>query len=67
MTRLFVNGEPVEFSAAATVADVVDGFCSAPAGVAVAVNREVVPRGQWATTPLRAGDRVEIVSAAPGG
>jgi sulfur carrier protein len=36
-------------------------------GVAVALNGSVVPRTQWATTALRAGDVVEIVRAMQGG
>ena len=36
-------------------------------GVAVAVNGAVVRRADWATTPLNAGDTVEIVSGlSPG-
>jgi sulfur carrier protein len=36
-------------------------------GVAVALNGALVPRAQWATTALRAGDVVEIVRAMQGG
>jgi sulfur carrier protein len=36
-------------------------------GIAVALNGAVVPRGAWPATPLRAGDRVEIVRARQGG
>jgi sulfur carrier protein len=36
-------------------------------GVALAVNDEVVPRARWATWPIRAGDRIEIVGAVQGG
>lgn len=36
-------------------------------GVAVAVNGVVVRRADWAVTPLRAGDAVEIVTAKQGG
>jgi sulfur carrier protein len=36
-------------------------------GVAVAVNGAVVPRAEWATTALHAGDVVEIVRAMQGG
>lgn len=43
------------------------GDTAAPLGVAAAVNDRVVPRGAWATTVLRAGDRVEIVTAVQGG
>ena len=38
-----------------------------PKGVAVAVDRCVVPRSEWATTPARAGSLVEVVTAAAGG
>lgn len=36
-------------------------------GVAVALNGEVVPRADWAGTPLAAGDAVEIVRPFKGG
>jgi sulfur carrier protein len=36
-------------------------------GLAVAVNREVVPRGQWPLRILCAGDKVDIVRAIGGG
>ena len=35
--------------------------------VAVAVNGTVVPRRQWPSEALSAGDQVEIVRPAPGG
>jgi thiamine biosynthesis protein ThiS len=38
-----------------------------PKGVAVAVDRCVVPHSEWARTPARAGSLVEVVSAAAGG
>lgn len=36
-------------------------------GIAAAVNERIVPRGQWSSRVLHAGDRVEIVTAAQGG
>ena len=36
-------------------------------GVAVAVNGEVVPRQEWVSKGLTAGDRVELVRAVQGG
>jgi sulfur carrier protein len=36
-------------------------------GIAVALNGAVVPRAAWPATPLRPGDRVEIVRARQGG
>ena len=39
----------------------------AQAGVAAAVNGDVVPRRSWARTLLRDGDQVEVVTAVQGG
>jgi len=33
----------------------------------VAVERAVVPRSAWASTPAEAGSRIEVVTAAAGG
>lgn len=38
-----------------------------PGGIAVAVNDEVVGRTAWATTRLRSGDRVDVLTAVQGG
>jgi sulfur carrier protein len=48
------------------VLDLADGAV-APRGMAVAVNGEVVPRGQYATVELTEGATVEIVTAVQGG
>jgi sulfur carrier protein len=66
---LQVNGEAVQVPAGATVADVVALVTGQqdPRGVAVAVDRCVVPRSEWATTRARADSLVEVVSAAAGG
>jgi sulfur carrier protein len=65
--RIVVNGEDRRVAPGATVADVVATLVDTPAGVAVARNREVVPRSAWAVTLLAAADRVEVVTAAAGG
>ncbi len=56
-------------SAGATIADLVSQLTEQddPQGVAVAVDRCVVPRSEWDATPARAGSLVEVVSAAAGG
>ena len=45
----------------------VAGLISSPKGVAVAIDREVVPRSAWSSTLLTDGQVVEIVTAAAGG
>ncbi|WP_055556290.1 sulfur carrier protein ThiS [Streptomyces sp. NBRC 110028] len=62
-----VNGEPRELPDGTTLDGVVATLTQAPSGVAAAVNETVVPRGQWPTTPLGDGDRVEVLTAVQGG
>jgi sulfur carrier protein len=66
--QIQLNGEttPIAF---ATLAELVDsqGTPARGRGVAVALNDAVVPRAQWPTTELKAGDRVEIVRPIVGG
>lgn len=62
-----VNGAPADVEPGATVAMLVDELGRDPRGVAVALNEDVVPRGDWSRTGLRAGDRVEVLRAAQGG
>ena len=62
-----VNGEDCAVAAGTTVAALVARWCPSPDGIAVARNREVVPRSAWPSTDLVADDRGEIVAAAAGG
>ncbi|GAA2504895.1 sulfur carrier protein ThiS [Streptomyces thermolineatus] len=62
-----VNGEPRRFPAGTALDHVVASLTRAASGVAAAVNETVVPRGQWPSTTLGDGDRVEIVTAVQGG
>jgi sulfur carrier protein len=62
-----VNGTARKLAGDETVADVVAELVDHPAGVAVAVNDEVVPRTHWSRTPVRGGDRIEVLTAVQGG
>jgi sulfur carrier protein len=64
-----LNGEPRKLRDGTTLAAVVEelGVAGQPRGVAVAVDAEVVPRGEWERRALRDGDRVEVVTAIQGG
>jgi sulfur carrier protein len=62
-----LNGEPRELPYGTTVAQAVAELTAAATGVAAAVNGEIIPRGSWAATLLRAGDQVEVVTAVQGG
>ena len=68
-SHIHLNGEPATIAPGATLADVVARL-PVPAGgrgVAVAVDAEVVPRGEWEERTLAGGERVEVLTAMQGG
>jgi sulfur carrier protein len=67
--NVLVNGEPKELEAGATVqsALAVLALEGGERGVAVAVDAEVVPRGEWPRRELSEGARVEVLRAIQGG
>jgi sulfur carrier protein len=67
--RILVNGETTELEDGATVQAALEalGLPASGRGVAVAVDAEVVPRGQWEARELQEGARVEILRAIQGG
>jgi sulfur carrier protein len=69
MTAVHINGERRELPRDATVAVAVReaGVERDGRGVAVAVDGEVVPRGEWQRTQLREGQQIEVLRAVQGG
>jgi sulfur carrier protein len=68
MTVITINGERRELGEQVTIEAAVRAAGAPDArGVAVALDGEVVPRGEWATTELRDGQQVEVLRAVQGG
>ena len=67
MTTVRVNGSVVVLEDGSTVADAVAALIPTDRGVAVAVDRSVVPRSRWTREVLADGAVVEVVTAAAGG
>lgn len=65
--KIILNGSPREVADGSTVASVVAELARAGSGMAVALNDEVVRRGQWTETALRDDDRLEVLTAVQGG
>jgi sulfur carrier protein len=65
---IYVNGEARD-GAGATISQLLAelGVEERARGVAVAVDGEVVPRGEWGTRRINEGERVEALSAMQGG
>jgi sulfur carrier protein len=69
MTTIRVNGAPTDVAAGTTVAELLAQL-ELPAdgrGVAVAVDAEVVPRGEWPRRVVADDAQVEVVTAIQGG
>ena len=68
VVEIVVNGERRQVAAASVRALLgALGYDATGRGLAVALNDEIVPRGEWETTPVAPGDRIEIVGAVQGG
>ncbi|MGE0072754.1 MAG: sulfur carrier protein ThiS [Thiomonas sp.] len=67
MRLLRLNGQPVQ-TACATLAELLraQGYDVSHA-MACAVNRQFVPRADWAQRALQPGDEIEVVSPVVGG
>jgi thiazole synthase len=67
--RIELNGSPHELPDRATLEAAVreSGAGEGARGVAVALDGEVVPRGEWEGTALREGQAVEVLAAIQGG
>ncbi len=62
-----INGEERELADGSTVASVLDVLGAPASGVAVALDGEVVPRAEWASTHVPDGAAVEVLTAVQGG
>jgi sulfur carrier protein len=66
--KLQINGEERAFpEGALTLAALIESFQMKPDRVAVELNRDIVQRDRWPETPLKDGDRLEIVHFVGGG
>jgi sulfur carrier protein len=64
--QIFINRIPHDVDASATLADAL-GLAQAQPPFAAAVNLQFVPKTQYAATPLKAGDQIDIIAPITGG
>ncbi len=65
--NITVNGEPRQLQQALSVQQLITELDLADKRLAVELNEQIVPRGQFEHTTLQDGDVVEIVQAIGGG
>ena len=64
--RVIVNGEQREISSASVDA-LLGELEYEGTHFAIALNYDVLPRSEWAQTPLKNGDEIEIITPRQGG
>jgi sulfur carrier protein len=64
---IIVNGDKSELAPGSSVRDLLDLLDSPTRGVAVAVNSEVIRRGEWDQFVIEDGATVEVLTAVQGG
>ena len=67
LATILVNGESVQIPEACTVESLLCLLEMGGRRVAVALNRNVVPRSSYASASVAAGDRIEVLEAVGGG
>ena len=67
MIVIELNGESRSVAKDHSVHDLVNALSLTNQALAIAVNREVVPRAQWVTHRFSDGDKVDVVRAIGGG
>lgn len=65
--KLIINGEERAFEGIANLAELIEKLAIKGDRVAVELNHDIVPRAQWAASPLKDGDKLEIVHFVGGG
>ena len=65
--KLVINGEERSVADSLDLAALITSLGMKADRIAVELNREIVQRGKWAETPVREGDRLEIVHFVGGG
>ena len=65
--NLTINGEPRDFPDGLTLAALIEQLGMKADRVAVELNLEIVPRGNWEATQLKDGDKLEVVHFVGGG
>ena len=65
--KVQVNGEGRDFHSSISLSALVEQLGMKADRVAVELNRNIVPRAQWAETRVSEGDRLEIVQFVGGG
>lgn len=66
-SQITINGQARPSAQFSVVSDLIAELRLDPRKVAIELNRAIVPRSEYASTPIRNGDEIEIVGFIGGG
>ena len=67
MITIHINGETREVPEALNLRQLLELLKLPLDRLAVELNRQIIPRGEWEAMPIRAGDNLEVVHFVGGG
>ncbi len=67
MIHIILNGSPMTLIGEVSLEEFLKSSNTSNKGVAISLNRSIVPKSKWSSTLVRNNDMIELVSAAPGG
>ncbi|HEX9512028.1 MAG TPA: sulfur carrier protein ThiS [Puia sp.] len=68
MVEVSINQENFQIPESGTLADILPLLqIRQPDGIAIAVNNDVIPKGEWERYTLKAQDKIFVIRATQGG
>ena len=67
MIDVWLNGKPESIKPSLTLESAIAEWQDSQQQVAVAINEQFVPRSEYASTFIKAGDRIELLTPMQGG
>jgi len=65
--QILLNGEPYSIGSGCSITELLESFAGTTRGSAVVVDDDIIPRSRWDAHRIEPGQRVELVTAVPGG
>ena len=64
---IWVNDQQLSLETSRTLTEILNQLDIPQVGIAIALNQEVIPRTEWATTYLQDHDKLLLIRATQGG
>lgn len=65
--EIVINGKPVTLTGVLLVEEMLEKLELSSSGCALAINGEIIPRGQWRDVSVNQGDEISLFQAIAGG